>query len=44
MYCRTGGRSGNAVQFLVQNGYEKAKNLAGGINKWARIDFSLPRY
>ena len=45
VYCRTGGRSGNAVQFLVQNGYEKAKNLAGGINKWAeRIDRSLPRY
>ncbi|MEX0879726.1 MAG: rhodanese-like domain-containing protein [Thermoanaerobaculia bacterium] len=45
VYCRTGGRSGNAVQFLMQNGYEKAKNLAGGINKWAeRIDPSLPRY
>jgi sulfur-carrier protein adenylyltransferase/sulfurtransferase len=45
VYCRTGGRSGNAVQFLVQKGYEKAKNLAGGINKWAeRIDPSLPRY
>ncbi len=45
VYCRSGARSGNAVQFLLQNGYEKAKNLAGGINRWAeRIDPSLPRY
>jgi adenylyltransferase/sulfurtransferase len=45
VYCRTGGRSGNAVQFLMQNGFERVRNLAGGINKWAeRIDTSLPRY
>ncbi len=45
VYCRSGARSGNAVQFLLQNGYEKARNLVGGINKWAeRIDPSLPRY
>ena len=45
VYCRTGGRSGNAVQFLLEKGYDKAKNLVGGINKWEeRIDPSLPRY
>ncbi len=45
VYCRTGGRSGNAVHFLQAKGYAKAKNLVGGINKWAeRIDKSLPRY
>ena len=45
VYCRTGGRSGNAVQFLLSKGFDKAKNLVGGINKWAeRIDKSLPRY
>lgn len=45
VYCRTGGRSGNAVQFLHQMGFDRAKNLAGGINAWAeRIDPSLPRY
>ncbi len=45
VYCRTGGRSGNAVAFLLENGFEKVRNLAGGINKWAeRIDKSLPRY
>jgi sulfur-carrier protein adenylyltransferase/sulfurtransferase len=45
VYCRTGGRSGNAVQFLMQHGYEKARNLAGGINRWAeRIDATMQRY
>ena len=45
VYCRTGGRSGNAVAFLLENGFEKVRNLAGGINRWAeRIDKSLPRY
>jgi adenylyltransferase/sulfurtransferase len=45
VYCRTGGRSGNAVQFLMQQGFGRVRNLAGGINKWAeRIDTSLPRY
>jgi len=45
VYCRTGGRSGNAVQFLAQNGFARVRNLVGGINRWAeRIDKSLPRY
>ena len=45
VYCRTGGRSGNAVAFLLEHGFEKVRNLAGGINRWAeRIDTSLPRY
>jgi sulfur-carrier protein adenylyltransferase/sulfurtransferase len=45
VYCRTGGRSGNAVAFLMEQGFEKVRNLAGGINRWAeRIDKSLPRY
>jgi molybdopterin/thiamine biosynthesis adenylyltransferase/rhodanese-related sulfurtransferase/molybdopterin converting factor small subunit len=45
VYCRTGGRSGNAVQFLQGMGFGKAKNLVGGINAWAeRIDPSLPKY
>ncbi len=45
VYCRSGARSGNAVQFLRQMGYEKAVNLAGGINAWAeRIDPSMRKY
>ena len=45
VYCRSGARSANAVQFLAGRGYTRAKNLVGGINLWAeRIDPSLPRY
>jgi adenylyltransferase/sulfurtransferase len=45
VYCRSGARSANAVQFLNGRGYAHAKNLVGGINRWAeRIDPSLPRY
>lgn len=45
VYCRSGARSGQAVQFLRQMGYAKAKNLAGGINRWAEvIDPTMRRY
>ncbi len=45
VYCRTGGRSANAVQFLRQRGYSKAFNLDGGINRWAeQIDPTMARY
>lgn len=45
VYCRSGGRSANAVQFLRQMGYEKAVNLSGGINAWAeRIDSTMRKY
>ena len=44
VYCRTGSRSGNAVQFLRQRGYG-AFNLAGGINRWAEVvDPTMARY
>jgi rhodanese-related sulfurtransferase len=32
--CRTGGRSGRATAWLVQNGYD-AVNLDGGMGAWA---------
>jgi rhodanese-related sulfurtransferase len=45
VYCRTGGRSAQAVQFLQQRGYGHAANLTGGINRWAEaIDLSMRRY
>jgi adenylyltransferase/sulfurtransferase len=45
VYCRTGGRSANAVQFLRGRGYDKALNLAGGINRWAEvIDPAMQKY
>src|SRR6266508_490428 len=45
VYCRTGGRSSNAVQFLRQRGYSKTLNRAGGINRLAeQIHPTMPRY
>jgi rhodanese-related sulfurtransferase len=38
VHCRSGGRSGRAVQFLRSKGFD-AVNVAGGILAWAqRID------
>lgn len=33
MVCRSGGRSGNACQFLIQNGYN-VTNMVGGMLDW----------
>ncbi|MFB6273943.1 MAG: ubiquitin-like small modifier protein 1 [Salinibacter sp.] len=44
-YCRTGGRSAEAVELLREAGFAKLKNLHGGINAWARqVDPSKPTY
>ncbi len=34
VYCRSGGRSGQAVQYLRANGYPGATNLKGGMLAW----------
>lgn len=34
LICRSGGRSGKATQFLKQQGFEKARNLTGGMLAW----------
>ncbi len=45
VYCKVGGRSASALQFLRQSGFRKVKNLRGGIDAWARqIDPEMPRY
>ena len=42
VYCRSGGRSGRAVEFLQANGFTGATNLRGGMLAWsAEIDPSL---
>jgi len=44
-HCRSGVRSGKAVEFLQQAGFKKVHNLAGGILAWAdRIDPKMPKY
>ena len=34
LQCRSGGRSGQATQFLMQNGFTNVSNLTGGILAW----------
>jgi sulfur-carrier protein adenylyltransferase/sulfurtransferase len=43
--CKSGGRSARATELLLARGFERAANLAGGINAWAdEIDPELPTY
>lgn len=43
--CRTGGRSTQVGNFLLQNGFERVYNLQGGITAWSReVDPSVPTY
>lgn len=45
VHCRTGGRSGKAVEFLQAQGFKNVKNLAGGILAWAdKIDPTMRKY
>ncbi len=42
MICRSGGRSGQATQFLKQNGFENVRNMTGGMLAWrAEVDASF---
>lgn len=34
VYCRSGGRSGRAKQFLTQAGFTNVRNLEGGMLAW----------
>jgi sulfur-carrier protein adenylyltransferase/sulfurtransferase len=43
--CKSGGRSQRIAEFLVQNGYTKVVNLAGGILAWSdQVDPKVPKY
>ena len=33
--CRSGGRSGQVVSYLAQNGWDNVRNLDGGMQSWA---------
>ena len=46
IYCRSGKRSGNAVNYIQSNtAIEEIYNLKGGILEWAdEIDDSLTKY
>lgn len=36
VHCRLGGRSAKAVEYLIAQGRGNARNVAGGIEAWAR--------
>jgi rhodanese-related sulfurtransferase len=43
--CLVGGRSGRVTEYLNENGFPEAVNVAGGIRAWsAEIDPSVPTY
>ncbi len=43
--CHHGMRSAQVAAFLVQNGFQKISNVAGGIDAWSNlIDADVPRY
>ena len=33
--CRSGGRSGQVVAYLMNNGWDNVRNLDGGMQQWA---------
>jgi adenylyltransferase/sulfurtransferase len=45
VYCRSGMRSGRAVDMLRAAGFRKVKNMTGGILRWSDdVDPSVPKY
>jgi len=45
VYCRTGARSGRAADYLRDQGFNRVRNLEGGIRAWSEeIDPSIPKY
>lgn len=40
--CRSGNRSGQATQLLLQNGFD-AHNMQGGMNAWQQAGFEVER-
>jgi rhodanese-related sulfurtransferase len=45
VHCHHGGRSMRVTQYLRDQGFAQAQNLAGGIDAWSiHIDPEVPRY
>ena len=45
LYCKMGGRSAKAADFLRSVGFKKVLNLRGGILDWIdKVDPSQPKY
>ncbi|MCA9120943.1 MAG: rhodanese [Planctomycetaceae bacterium] len=45
VHCHHGGRSMQVTQWLLQQGFPKVQNMAGGIDAWSLdVDPSVARY
>jgi adenylyltransferase/sulfurtransferase len=45
MHCKSGVRSGKAVDILKQAGFKRVRNMKGGILAWSdKVDPSVPKY
>ena len=45
VHCKSGVRSGKAVDFLKTAGFKRVKSLKGGILAWSdQVDPSVPKY
>jgi len=45
VYCKTGGRSAQVCDLLLQHGFTKPVNLKGGIMAWAQeVDLHMQKY
>lgn len=45
VYCRSGARSANAIQYLEKNGFKDLFNLKGGILAWSDdVDPNVKKY
>lgn len=41
--CRSGNRSGQAAQFLRDQGFDNVHNMAGGMNQWSQAGYEVER-
>jgi adenylyltransferase/sulfurtransferase len=45
VYCRSGARSMRVLQYLYARGFERVKNLQGGLLAWSNeVDPTFPQY
>ncbi len=45
VYCKTGARSAMAQRLLLDLGFDRVRNLRGGLDAWARqVDPTMPEY
>jgi rhodanese-related sulfurtransferase len=41
--CRSGNRSGQATNFLRQQGFENVHNMTGGMNAWGQAGYEIEK-